>query len=523
MSTTIKMRARIHQGGGVYYEDETEYTVDDVVAQKLIAQNAAIYVSGGPNSDSPVTATRDASENVTGLSAGGEALRYPGYSLIGTIASLGDSRASNSYGFGGTPATTLNATINRTALVWLNYMLGGPWHFLQPSTGAVAGERTDQWADGHAAILAMSPRPDFVFISFPTNNVSQGIDFDVTTGYLSRYISDHQRNGSRVILEIAGSNLGNDASEWEKIKRMNAWIKAKAVAIGAPIIDALTPTADPLTGQFDTGMSTDGTHEIPLGGYTQAKFSLPKFVPLLAGQSRFSRAHLWDTAAYNPSVAGDASGNPTFYSTYGTAGTRTKVARTDIPGEFAQVFYTSDSDTNETGWRQQVQLNGAWAASTAMAVGKRILVSDEHWVATTAGTTTATQPAGLTAASSPGDTVTDGTVVWTRIATITPGVSEITISAELMVSGTGEASPRIYCTFTSAASPDITFIRAMNIASNEPCPPIFTPLDGIVPVISTVTATVPAGTTNLDVIICARVENGVEATIQLGRVFIDVE
>lgn len=440
--------------------------------------------------------------------------------IIGTIASLGDSRSSNSFTYGGTPAK-LNASINRTAIVWLNYMLGGPWKWVQPEIAAVAGERTDEWADGSAAILALSPRPDFVYIGFPTNDVAQGVEYATIVANLDAYITQHLANGSKVILQTAGSNGANDYVKLEKISKINSWIAAKASSIGALVVDTFTPTANPSTGFFTAGMSSDGTHEIPLGGYTQAKYNLKRFTDRLGQSSRFSKAWFWDTAADNPTMEGNTSGLPDLWTAYGTLGTRSKVARTDIPGEFAQVVFTSASDTEESGWRQNIQLTGAWAATTGFNKGKRILSNGNHWVVTTNGTTGSTAPSDFAAASTPGQTVSDGSVIWTRIKTITPGLTEITIFAELAFDGSGNASPRVYATFTGASAPDITFFRAMSIVGTEASPPIFTPISGVVPVIVSVSAIVPASATDVNIIICARASSGTSLTAKLGRVIVE--
>lgn len=441
-----------------------------------------------------------------------------GRSLIGTLAMFGDSRAVAAVSF--TAGGQLQATAPRQVMVWLNYYLGGPWRWLQQTTFGVGGERTDQWSDGHAAILAA--KPDFVYVSFPTNDVSQNIEVAVTVGYLDAYINDHLKNGSRVILATNGPKAYTNA-QWVKVKQINAWLAGKARSVGAVLIDCAAPVGDPTTGQYAAGYSYDNVHESSSGAARQASAAKPLFHARARRESRMSRANLWDTAAYNPAMAGSVSGLPSGWNSYGVAGTRTKVARSDIPGEWARAVFTSAADTEQVGISQAMQLLTAWSAG-AKALGVRIKGSGgDHWVCSTAGTSSGTEPAAMAAASLPGDTVTDsGGVVWTRVVTIVPGMSRVTVSAEIAVSGTGGFQPRIDCTFGGAAG-DLAYFRAMSSIAADALPLITDTSSDPVPVLTTPTVLVPADATALTVYVYSRGSNGTTLTCDIGRVLVEVE
>lgn len=442
-------------------------------------------------------------------------------SLVGTLAVLGDSRAALAFSF--TASGILQSTTPRQSIVWLNYVLGGPWRYIEQNNFAVAGERTDQWADGHAAILALPTPPTFVHIVFPTNDVVQGIDENVTISILNSYIDAHVARGSEVIMQKAGSNSTNTSEKWRKIRAINAWIDAKAAVVGAIVIDTLTPTADPMTGVFASGYGYDGLHENALAAARQAVFNAPKFITRARRRSRMSGAALYHTAAYNPGMAGNVSGLPTGWTSYGQTGVRSKVPRSDIPGEWARAVFTSAADTEYVGLSQSIIFNTAWTAGSK-SLGFRVRGSyGDHWVCTAAGTSTGAEPAALAAASQVGDTVTDaGGVVWTRVATIIPGVSKITIAAEIVASGVGGHQPRIIGNFGGAAG-DLTFIRAMSPNAADALPPIASVSSDIVPVLTTPTVTVPASATALSLYVYCQATSGVALTLDIGRVFVDVE
>lgn len=442
-------------------------------------------------------------------------------SLVGTLAVLGDSRGALAYSF--TAAGVLQSTIPRQAVVWLNYYLGGPWRYVALPAFSVAGERTDEWADGQAAILALPTPPNFVHITFPTNDIGQGVNENVTIGILNGYIDAHVARGSELILQKAGAKSTNTSEMWRKIRAINAWIDAKAAVIGALVIDTLTPTADPVTGAFAATYSYDNLHEAAPGAARQAVFNAPKFLHRARRRSRMSRANLWETAAYNPGMSGNASGLPTGWGAYGQAGVRSKVARADIPAEWARAVFTSAADTEYVGLTQSIIFGTAWATG-AKSLGVRVKGSfGDHWLCTTAGTSSGTEPVAMAAASLPGDTVTDsGGVVWTRVATIVPGVSRVTISAEVLASGSGGHQPRIIGNFGSAVG-DLTFIRAMSPNAADTLAPIASISSDVVPVLTTPTVVVPADATTLSLYIYCQAANGVALTLDIGRVLVEVE
>lgn len=439
-------------------------------------------------------------------------------SLIGTLAVLGDSLGANN--FSATAGGIVNVTQPRGALIWLNYYLGGPWRWAQNSLNAVAGERTDQWSDGNAELLARATPVDWLYITFPTNDVAQGVDPDVTIANLLGYVQSHQARGTRVILGTGGANTSMTTTKWAAIRKIIEWQRAMSRTGGCWLLEMAQAVCDPDTGLMVSANAYDSTtHVNSIGANKQAIAVAPQFLALARLSSRMLRINAKDQAAYNPTMTGSASGIPLGWASYGTAGARTKVSRTDIPGEWAQIVYTPASNTEDVGISQAMALTTAWSAGSK-TLGVRVKGSyGDHWVCSTAGTSSGSEPAAMAAASLVGDTVTDsGGVVWTRVQTIVPGVSRVTISAEIQ----GANHPRIQVNF-GGASGDLTLFRAMDPNASDTPPALATVASDIVPVVVSPTVTVPADATGMTVYISGRGLSGVATTVQIGRVFVDVE
>lgn len=439
-------------------------------------------------------------------------------SLIGTIAVLGDSRGANH--FSATAGGVVNVTRPRGVLTWLNYYLGGPWRWAQNTLDAVAGERTDQWSDGHAELIARATPVDWLYITFPTNDVAQGIDPLTTIENLRTYVLAHQARGTRIILGTGGANTSMTPAKWAAIRTIIDWQRSMARTGGCWLLEMAQAVCDPDTGLMIAANAYDGTtHENSIGANKQAVAAAPQFLALARLSSRMLRTNAKDTALYNPTLAGDVAGTPSGWAIYGTAGTRTKVARADNPGEWAQIVYTPASNTEDAGISQTMALTTAWSTG-AKALGVRVRGSyGDHWVCSTAGTSSGTEPAGMAAASLLGDTVTDsGGVVWTRVQTIVPAVSRVTVSAEIV----GANHPRVQVNFGGAAG-DLKLFRAMDPNAADTPPALAAVASDIVPVVVTPTVTVPADATSMTVYISGRGLSGATTTVQIGRVFVDVE
>ena len=178
-------------------------------------------------------------------------------------------------------------------------------------------------------------------------------------------------------------------------------------------------------------------------------------------------------------MAGNTAGYPNGWAAY-SSGTPTgvaasKVARTDGPGEFVRITGTSDAAGSRLGMSTaSLSFTAAWSAA-AKVLGQRCKGSyGDHWVCTTAGTSSGSEPAAMAAASVIGQQVTDsGGVVWTRYKNIIPGTSKLSVRVDFDMTsvsgGNTGAQPVLLLNFTG--SPAYSGIRAGVIsgAANELC------------------------------------------------------
>jgi hypothetical protein len=130
-----------------------------------------------------------------------------------------------------------------------------------------------------------------------------------------------------------------------------------------------------------------------------------------------------------------------------TAGTPVggTLARTDGRGSsYITVTATAAAAAARAGITQQIDLKVAFSAK-AWIKGARVLGSyGDHWVVTTAGTSTGTEPTAMAAASTIGQTCTDAstTVVFTRVDTIKAGdLYEVIVAGQVL----GASSMSIGC------------------------------------------------------------------------------
>jgi hypothetical protein len=146
-----------------------------------------------------------------------------------TISVLGDSRGDTAFTYGADGA--INGT-QPSLLPLLGYYLGGAFCWAGPDA-AVPGERTDQWADGQAALIAMSTPLDFVYITYPTNDIAQSLPgFEQTKANLANYAAEHKARGTQVIIGIGGANLSYTGAKQQQSADMRAWIISHSRANG---------------------------------------------------------------------------------------------------------------------------------------------------------------------------------------------------------------------------------------------------------------------------------------------------
>lgn len=425
------------------------------------------------------------------------------------LAVLGDSYFANA----GTTAGGIRWSENAMSpAVAMNTLLGGPWDLV--TDGSISGTTTAQWISDPvqlAAVLASSAR--FVFVGFPTNDPD--LLADGGNGVAATSIANLSNIYSQLI--AAGKSLmlvnGGNKNSWTAIQRgyaqqISDWITAYAQTTGTPCVDLMSAINDPSTGLGSTTFlcndSGNFVHPNPAGqlyGAARSVQSFSRFTP-----RPINVANMATQGLYNTAMTGNSGGYPTGWSAYSsgtpTGTSATKVARVDGPGEFVRITGTSDAAGSRLGMNTAaISFTAGWSTG-AKTVGTRIKGTfGDHWVCTTAGTSSGTQPAAMAAASVIGQQVTDsGGVVWTRYKNIIPGTSKLSVRVDFdmtSVSGgdTG-AQPVLLCNWQGSSLP-YAGIRAGVISgvTNELCqrwtfarsrrPVLVAPYQVLVPAVAT--------------------------------------
>ena len=458
---------------------------------------------GGPTTLPVMQAAFDAgtSAEKSAFQASVSVARYP--FAPQTIGVLGDSRGDSAFTYGADGQ--INAT-QPTVLPLLGYYLGGAFCWAGPDA-AVPGERTDQWADGQSALLAMSTPLDFVYITYPTNDIAQSLPgFEQTKANLAAYAAAHKARGTQVIMGIGGANPTYTGAKQQQSADMRAWIISHSRANGYIVLDTFGPVVNPETGQMPTSLSADGTHENFQGANLEALAAIKNF-SAITRPANFDSGW-WRQLLGNPCLVGA----PDAWLSYLTAGTRTKVARTDVIGghEYLQIVFTPATDREAAGISQVINIAQAGARSTAYSKWARRTFDGNDCVCSVAGTTAATAPAFGT---NIGDETIDGTAKWVRVPNIVPGVTRIRIMSECIVDSAAGTIPRIICNFSPAGNVrthTVTGTPVMPVIDNAANP-------GVIPVMITPDALVPAGTTAITVYLAVEGSAGRQVTARFGR------
>ena len=262
-----------------------------------------------------VTATKDSTGNVVGLSAGSEALPI---SMLrpNKIASLGDSIATKncqqlSYGTFYQP---------NSWLTWAQMRLGWSWEHQLDDNYAVSGKTTAQVISEQLPLLRAvqgSKQYQRAFISSGTNEVS------------TDSVASMIENFSRLLGEVADMGIipvhigllpsgtaGGMTDAKRKALRMNDWLANYAAKTGAlefipGIYESVTDNSAG-NGYWLSTMTADGIHPNTLGAWAIGEaiynYYAGRGLPSALNFAQ-SQADIWD-ATYNKSGHIFASANP---------------------------------------------------------------------------------------------------------------------------------------------------------------------------------------------------------------------
>jgi len=385
------------------------------------------------------------------------------------LALIGDSYFANGMTYTGSALVYEGAQSSYAAL---NTILGRPWDLVYD--GSVGGTNSGSWVTNQLP-GALASSASTVFVGFPNNDPAGVGSYAGSIANMNTIFTALRAAGKSIIVATAGSASAWTVSQRGMALQISDWIVSQASLYGWPVFDVHGAVYDPATGAGSTLVLLNEAgvyaHPSPYGFLMAARMSQANFAhiparPVLATNSPHQ-------AFYNGALHGDTAGLPNGWSGY-TSGSptslsTTKVARTDSIRTLVRFTGTSNAAAARYGMNTAaISLTAAWSTG-AKTLGTRVLGAfGDHWVCTTAGTSSGSAPAAMAAASSVGDTVTDaGGVVWTRYKTIIPGTTKITVKVEFDVTGVSGGdlgcTPVMLLNFTGGAIPGL---RANNTANS---------------------------------------------------------
>lgn len=405
-----------------------------------------------------------------------------------TAALFGDSIKENqfsNYGSG-----TSNATTGRGPIHHFNALTGGRFRVTRncgvtgSTTVGVAANSFDgvggvnSWLARIDAAVAF--RDDIFFVGYPHNDSVLGVEAADTIAALKVIHTKIRAAGLTIIQAtstadvrpVSGSSLpGNSADKIaaHRTQVMN-WIKEAAKRGQFLLFEQYSPTSDPVTGALTANYTNDNLiHLADLGagaiGAYNASGSLGDWVRATYPVYECTGYPNWAAQIGNPFLSGSGGTNgsgftgtiPAGFATFKggtpTSPTVSSVARTDNKrGSYVAITTTATADSDRVGFTFTRSLSATWSAGAKLKFSYIRGSYGDHWMCTTAGTSSGTEPAAMAAASTLGQTVTDaGGVVWTRVETLNAGDEfEVVLAYQIVgaVSTAVGARPIIFCNAT---------------------------------------------------------------------------
>lgn len=473
-----------------------------------------------------------------------------------SLLPFGDSIVNEQ--FGSYASGTNNTTTARGSLHHFNALIGGPFRVI--GNAGVSGTTTigvasnpfdvngtQNWLARIDAAIAL--RPDVMFVGYPQNDQVLGVEAADTIAALTTIHNKIRAAGILIIQATsiadvrtvsANSLAGNSAAKMRgHFSTVMAWIKESARRGKFLLYEQYAPTSNPSTGALVSNYTYDSLiHPAARGagaiaGYNAATLGatlramLPAFE--LTGypnwQGRIGNAFLTGTGGSNTQ---SYTGNiPDSFTTYKvgtpTSPTVATVARTDgKQGSYIGITATATADGDRVGFFTSIGLSAAWSTGAKTKYTTIRGSYGDHWMCTTAGTSSGSEPAAMAAASTLGQEVTDsGGVVWTRVTTLNPGdqfevvmvfqiigASSLTLGAQPMlfvnVNGTGASGGG------RALDPNAADKLATCYAQTSATPALQDR------VLRTVPLTFNSSTTSIDVYAAMILENTMQATLAIA-------
>lgn len=172
------------------------------------------------------------------------------------VIAIGDSVTQNDSSQGGSGLWTEGNGYFETSLRMLGQFLPGGLIFVR-NAGIGGNTTSEMLARVDTDVIAY--KPDLVFVMAGTNDILPGAtdaDYAAFFSTLEKLVVRLLLSGADVVLSTCPTK---DAAPAEVAKAI-PWYYLLANHYGIPLVDAHRVTADPVTGQYLSGYSDDGTH-----------------------------------------------------------------------------------------------------------------------------------------------------------------------------------------------------------------------------------------------------------------------
>ena len=314
--------------------------------------------------------------------------------------------------------------------------------------GGVSGEKTDQMLIRVPDVLATTP--DICVVLGGTNDVfANRTTAQVTAGLTAIY--DALRAGG--VLRIAAGHIppADSYTSGQRLvaSQVNAWItdycRASKGMVCVPWAAVLT---DPTTGNYLTGMATDGTHPSTSGAAFMGRVLAGALRPWIRQDGAALATSNTDpnNAITNGMMVGDTAGIADTYTVTNVGGTAVfaarKRARTDAPGYWQEIAMTSgaitlqaDTGAAGTAWQVGDTVQGSLEIDTDSDLDA-LTKLQVFLQGSTAGGGIVNQSAGLyDSYTSPRRTPVDRGVITTQPLLVTATMAKLQL--RLHIAGTG--------------------------------------------------------------------------------------
>lgn len=226
-----------------------------------------------------------------------------------------------------------------------NIMLGMPFTIINRGVG---GQDTNALL-ARAATDLVAVSAGWALIGSGTNDISNGLTLTQIKNNLTALYQLAWKSGKRVVARTVPPRTGATSAQQLLRAQINSWLRNFATTNSNFIlVDIESAVMDPTTNDFVTGYSIDGVHLTNMGGVAAGAAFQRALAPFVQAVPNV----LPSSGALNllknngGSFPGADNAVPTGWTANGwTAGAPvySKVARTDIPGNWQQLVVPSDS------------------------------------------------------------------------------------------------------------------------------------------------------------------------------------